>query len=144
MKGEKRKRRWYRYVIQLIVMALIVSSIPMETIAESMNNGKPAQGNKVSSTEQTKKPTEQKQTSDGKSTEVVEERTEHEKVFDNKNGTYTKKVYTEPIHIEKDGKLEEIQPELVAKSSQTIATKTTKLKPTFQKKLEKKNTQPLK
>lgn len=34
-------------------------------------------------------------------TEVVEERTETEKVFDNNDGTYTKRVYTEPIHIEK-------------------------------------------
>ncbi|WP_020059920.1 DNRLRE domain-containing protein [Bacillus sp. 123MFChir2] len=138
MKREKRKRRWYRYVIQFIVMALIVSSIPMEAIAETMNKDKSAQENKVPSTEQAKKKAEQKRTSDGKPTEVVEERTEHEKVFDNKNGTYTKKVYTEPIHTKKDGKLEEIQPELVEKSPQTIATKTTKLKPTFQKKLEKK------
>ncbi|MEH7463564.1 hypothetical protein V7166_16185 [Bacillus thuringiensis] len=98
MKREKRKRRWYRYVIQFIVMALIVSSIPMEAIAETMNKDKPAQKQKVPSTEQVKKPTEQKRTSDGKPTEVVEERTEHEKVFDNKNGTYTMKKIVK-IHL---------------------------------------------
>ncbi|MEI4802577.1 hypothetical protein WAZ07_14880 [Bacillus sp. FJAT-51639] len=135
MKREKRKRRWYRYVIQLIVMALIVSSIPIETIAETMNNDKPVQESEISSTGQAKETTEQKQTSDEKPTEVVEERTEHEKVFDNKNGTFTKKVYTEPIHTEKNGKLEEIQPELVTKTTETIETKTTKLKTNVSKKV---------
>ena len=46
-------------------------------------------------------------------TEIVEERTETEKVFDNNDGTFTKRVYTEPIHAEKDGKLEEVSPKLV-------------------------------
>ncbi|MED3088150.1 hypothetical protein P4379_18535 [Bacillus toyonensis] len=57
-----------------------------------------------------------------KPTEVVEERTETEKVFDNNDGTFTKKVYTEPIHTEKDGKLEEVSPKLVTAPDEKIVT----------------------
>ncbi|PED51906.1 hypothetical protein CN391_29615, partial [Bacillus anthracis] len=66
-------------------------------------------------------------------TEVVEERTETEKVFDNNDGTYTKKVYTEPIHVEKDGKLEEVSPKLVEAPNEKIVTENTTLEPEFEK-----------
>ncbi len=63
----------------------------------------------------------------------MEERTETEKVFDNNDGTFTKKVYTEPIHTEKDGKLEEISPKLVTAPDEKIVTENTKLKTEFEK-----------
>ena len=72
-------------------------------------------------------------------TEVVEERTETEKVFDNNDGTFTKKVYTEPIHTEKDGKLEEVSPKLVTAPDEKIVTENTKLKPEFEKQRKMEN-----
>ncbi|PGZ99563.1 wall-associated protein, partial [Bacillus pseudomycoides] len=135
MKKEKRKRRWFQYVIHLMIMTLFMSSIPIEVVAEIADVSNQKQEKLFLANQDSQKGDQQKTGPKDKPVEVVEERTEHEKVFDNKNGTFTKKVYTEPIHTEKNGKLEEIQPDLVAKSPQTIATKATKLKPTFQKKL---------
>ena len=66
-------------------------------------------------------------------TEIVEERTETEKVFDNNDGTFTKRVYTEPIHAEKDGKLEEVSPKLVEAPNEKIVTENTTLEPEFEK-----------
>ncbi|PEM49507.1 DNRLRE domain-containing protein [Bacillus wiedmannii] len=145
MEKKQVKKNWYRYLIQLIVVALIVTSIPLNGLAEtarpftpSPNSEKNPQEKKNVGSESPTPHLDQLEQDKSKPTEVVEERTEHEKVFDNKDGTYTKKVYTEPIHTEKNGKLEDIQPELVAKTQETIESKTTKLQPTFQKKLEEK------
>lgn len=55
-------------------------------------------------------------------TEVVEEKMETEKVFNNNDSTFTKKVCTEPIHTEKDGKLEEFSPDLVEAPNEKIVT----------------------
>ncbi|PFR33729.1 hypothetical protein COK29_33995, partial [Bacillus cereus] len=46
---------------------------------------------------------------------------------------YTKRVYTEPIHIEKDGKLEEVSPKLVEAPNEKIVTENTTLEPEFEK-----------
>ncbi|AXY11303.1 hypothetical protein CUC43_32285 (plasmid) [Bacillus thuringiensis LM1212] len=67
-------------------MTLLVPSIPMETIAETINKEAQTHKNKVPSPKQSKQNIEQKQVSDDKPTEVVEERTEHEKFFDNSTG----------------------------------------------------------
>ncbi|TKI84301.1 DNRLRE domain-containing protein, partial [Bacillus mycoides] len=63
-------------------------------------------------------------------------RTETEKVFDNQDGTFTKKVYTEPIHTKKDGKLQDTSPVLVEESNKKIVTENTKLKPKFEKNIK--------
>ncbi|WP_192826871.1 ubiquitin family protein, partial [Bacillus pacificus] len=143
-KKKVKKKRWYRYVIQLIVVALIVTSIPLNGLAETAPPFTPSP-NSEQSPEVEKK--EEKELPDPhpdqlkkdktrvqkNPTEIIEERTETEKVFDNNDGTYTKKVYTEPIHVEKDGKLEEVSLKLVEAPNEKIVTENTTLEPEFEK-----------
>ncbi|MFJ8522653.1 DNRLRE domain-containing protein [Bacillus cereus] len=144
MEKKQVKKKWYRYVIQLIVVTLIVTSIPLNGLAETAPPFTPSPNSEQSPEvekkeeqelpdphpDQLKKDKARVQTSP---IEIVEERTETEKVFDNNDGTYTKKVYTEPIHIEKDGKLEEVSPKLVEAPNEKIVTENTKLEPEFEK-----------
>ena len=65
--------------------------------------------------------------------ELVEHRTEMEKVFQNEDGTFTKKIYTEPVHMKENEKWVELSPELKEDKQQTISTKKTKLKSHFKK-----------
>ena len=88
--GRKSKKRWYRYVIQLIVVALIVTSIPLNGLAETAPPFTPSP-NSEQSPEVEKK--EEKELPDPhpdqlkkdktrvqkNPTEIIEERTETEK-----------------------------------------------------------------
>ncbi len=141
---EKKQKKWYRYLIQLIIVALIVTSIPLNGLAETAPPFTPSPNSEQSPEVEKKKETDlpdphpdqlkkDKAKTQASPTELVEERTETEKVFDNNDGTYTKKVYTEPIHIEKDGKLEEVSPKLVEAPNAKIVTENTKLEPEFEK-----------
>ncbi|MED3085626.1 DNRLRE domain-containing protein [Bacillus toyonensis] len=139
-KQHVKNRRWYRYFIQLIVVALILTSIPMNGLAETAPPFTPSPNSEqipeVEKKEEKELPAphpSQLKKDKPKPTEVVEERTETEKVFDNNDGTFTKKVYTEPIHTEKDGKLEEVSSKLVTAPDEKIVTENTKLKPEFEK-----------
>ncbi|MEF7657824.1 DNRLRE domain-containing protein [Bacillus thuringiensis] len=137
-------KKWYRYLIQLIVVALIVTSVPLNGLAETAPPFTPSPNSEQSPEVEKKEEQElpaphpdqlkkDKAKSQANPTEIVEERTETEKVFDNNDGTYTKKVYTEPIHIEKDGKLEEVSPKLVEAPNEKIVTENTTLEPEFEK-----------
>ncbi|WP_255293640.1 DNRLRE domain-containing protein [Bacillus wiedmannii] len=143
-KQHVKNRRWYRYFIQLMAVILIIASIPMNGLAETAPPFTPSpnseQNPEVGKKEEKELPAphpeqlKKKKTRNQESpNEVVEERTETEKVFDNHDGTFTKKVYTEPIHTEKDGKLEEVSPKLVTAPDEKIVTENTKLKPEFEK-----------
>ncbi|AAS40131.1 MULTISPECIES: DNRLRE domain-containing protein [Bacillus cereus group] len=137
-------KKWYRYLIQLIVVALIVTSIPLNGLAETAPPFTPSPNSEQSPEVEKKEEKElpdphpdqlkkDKTKAQASPTEIVEERTETEKVFDNNDGTYTKKVYTEPIHIEKNGKLEEVSPKLVEAPNAKIVTENTTLEPEFEK-----------
>ncbi|WP_033706514.1 DNRLRE domain-containing protein, partial [Bacillus mycoides] len=141
---EKKQKNWYRYLIQLMVVALIVTSIPLNGLAETAPPFTPSPNSEQSPEVEKKEEKElpaphpdqlkkDKAKAQANPTEIVEERTETEKVFDNNDGTYTKKVYTEPIHVEKDGKLEEVSPKLVEAPNAKIVTENTKLEPEFEK-----------
>ncbi|HEB2438423.1 wall-associated protein [Bacillus thuringiensis] len=143
---EKRqvKKKWYRQLIQLIVVALIVTSIPLNGLAETAPPFTPSpnseQTPEVEKKEEKELPAphpdqlkKDKAKTQASPTEIVEERTETEKVFDNNDGTFTKRVYTEPIHAEKDGKLEEVSPKLVEAPNEKIVTENTTLEPEFEK-----------
>lgn len=142
-KQQVTKRRWYRYLIQLMVVALMITSIPMNGLAETAPPFTPSpnseQSPQVEKEEEKELPAphpdqvKKKLQSQVKPTEVVEERTETEKIFDNQDGTFTKKVYTEAIHTEKNGKLEEVSSTLVEAPDKKIVTENTKLKPEFKK-----------
>ena len=134
------KRRWYRYFIHILVLLLIITSIRMNGLAEKAPPFTPSPNSEQNPEVEMKEKKEllaphpdQLKKDRSKPTEVVEERTETEKVFDNNDGTFTKKVYTEPIHTEKDGKLEEISPKLVTAPDEKIVTENTKLKTEFEK-----------
>ncbi|WP_242269921.1 DNRLRE domain-containing protein, partial [Bacillus cereus group sp. BfR-BA-01408] len=144
MGKKKVKKRWYRYLIQLMVVALIVTSIPLNGLAETAPPFTPSPNSEQSPEVEKKEEKElpdphpdqlkkDKTKAQASPTEIVEERTETEKVFDNNDGTYTKKVYTEPIHIEKNGKLEEVSPKLVEAPNAKIVTENTTLEPEFEK-----------
>ncbi|OOR21504.1 DNRLRE domain-containing protein [Bacillus cereus] len=143
MEKKKGEKRWYRYLIQLMVVALIITSIPMNGLAETAPAFTPSPNSEQTPQMEEKEKKElpaphpdqvkKKLKSQAKPTEVVEERTETEKVFDNQDGTFTKKVYTEAIHTEKNGKLEEVSPTLVEAPDKKIVTENTKLKPEFKK-----------
>ncbi|PFZ97887.1 DNRLRE domain-containing protein [Bacillus wiedmannii] len=139
-------KKWYRYLIQLIVVALIVTSIPLNGLAETAPPFTPSPNSEQRPETEKKEEKEKelpaphpdqlkkdKAKAQANPTEIVEERTETEKVFDNNDGTYTKKVYTEPIHVEKDGKLEEVSPKLVEAPNEKIVTENTTLEPEFEK-----------
>ncbi|WP_242685993.1 hypothetical protein [Bacillus toyonensis] len=125
------KRRWLRYFIHLMIVTLIVSSIPLETVAETIATNKQngestsSQSNFEEKHSQTQLPT------DNKPSEVVEERKENEKVFDNKDGTFTKRIYDSPVHMKEEGKWEEISPKLV-EHNHKFTTKKTKINVTFE------------
>lgn len=68
-------------------------------------------------------------------TELKEERTENEIVYDNHNGTLTKQVYTEPIFMEDNGELKAVDPTLEA-SETLIEPKQTELMTQFLEKME--------
>ncbi|MCU5517788.1 DNRLRE domain-containing protein [Bacillus wiedmannii] len=144
MEKKQVKKKWYRYFIQLMVVALIVTSIPMNGLAETVPPFTPSPNSEPSPQVEQKDekelpaphPDQIKQknaNAKAKPTEVVEERTETEKVFDNQDGTFTKKIYTEPIHAEKNGKLEEVSTNLVESPDKKIVTENTALKPKFEK-----------
>lgn len=126
-----------------MVVALIITSIPMNGLAETAPAFTPSPNSEQTPQMEEKEKKElpaphpdqvkKKLKSQAKPTEVVEERTETEKVFDNQDGTFTKKVYTEAIHTEKNGKLEEVSPTLVEAPDKKIVTENTKLKPEFKK-----------
>ncbi|OOR07366.1 wall-associated protein [Bacillus cereus] len=143
MEKKQGKKRWYRYLIQLMVVVLMITSIPMDGLAETAPPFTPSpnseQSPQVEKEEEKELPAphpdqvKKKLQSQVKPTEVVEERTETEKIFDNQDGTFTKKVYTEAIHTEKNGKLEEVSSTLVEAPDKKIVTENTKLKPEFKK-----------
>ncbi|HFK1764257.1 wall-associated protein [Bacillus wiedmannii] len=139
-------KKWYRYLIQLIVVALIITSVPLNGLAETAPPFTPSPNSEQSPETEKKEEKElpaphpdqlkkdkDKAKAQTNPTEIVEERTETEKVFDNNDGTYTKKVYTEPIHVEKNGKLEEVSTKLVEAPNEKIVTENTKLEPEFEK-----------
>ncbi|WP_439443872.1 hypothetical protein ACSMFR_03810 [Listeria aquatica] len=111
-------------LLSLMAASLAFSLIPpYEGKAESDSA---SQKEKAESKKQTEKPTE-----------VVSERTESEKVFDNHDGSFTKQIFSEPIHMEEDGKLKEMDPVLEQEEkSDVIQPKQTKLEIEFLEKMD--------
>lgn len=68
--------------------------------------------------------------------ELVNERDEFSKTFEDNNGTFTREIYTEPVHRRNKGKWEEISNELISESD-TLEANDTTLKASFPKKIRK-------
>ncbi|KZM55403.1 hypothetical protein P9246_14105 [Aeribacillus pallidus] len=100
--------RLKKWLIWAIVNLLFFSSVPLDVFAETIHS---KDNNSTESHLPSKVPTPKINLKRG---EIIEERTENTKVFYNGDGTFTKKIYFEPIHIrKKKGKpFEEISPNL--------------------------------
>ncbi|MEN2666205.1 ribonuclease domain-containing protein [Listeria aquatica] len=118
------KKNFKKGLLSLMAASLVFLLIPpYEGKAESDSD---AQKEKAETKKQTEKPTE-----------VVSERTESEKVFDNHDGSFTKQIFSEPIHMEEDGKLKEMDPVLEQEEkSDVIQPKQTKLEIEFLEKMD--------
>ncbi|WP_088810262.1 MULTISPECIES: DNRLRE domain-containing protein [unclassified Listeria] len=90
------KKIWKKGLLSLMSASLVLSLIPPYIgFAEE----------DVASKDDTNK-TEQKPT------EVKDERTETEIVYDNHDGSFTKQIFSEPVHVEVDGEMERVDPDL--------------------------------
>ncbi|OQP12131.1 hypothetical protein, partial [Geobacillus thermoleovorans] len=126
-----RLRRW---LVWMVVWALMMSSIPTKGFAETIQSGV---GRVAPKEEPPKVPEAPKR--DLKPGEIIEERTENTKVYYNGDGTFTKKIYFEPIHIKKKNqkRFEEVSSSLTDSTNNTnyVETQNTILETNFYKKM---------
>ena len=127
--------RLKKWLIWAIVNLLFFSSVPLDVFAETIHS---KDNNSTESHLPSKVPTPKINLKRG---EIIEERTENTKVFYNGDGTFTKKIYFEPIHIrKKKGKpFEEISPNLTESTDQSnsVETENTIIETNFHKKMVK-------
>jgi RHS repeat-associated protein len=100
---------FYKSIVWLIIFLLVFTSVPINSKAETgvstdtnneITDSEKSTDSKVDENDQPKKE------------EIVEERTDNTKVFDNGDGTFTKNIYFEPVHRKDGEEWEEISPEL--------------------------------
>ncbi|WP_163101613.1 DNRLRE domain-containing protein [Peribacillus alkalitolerans] len=121
-------------VVWVLAIMLVFTSIPFNQLAyaEDETTSSPS----VIKEETVKVISEEE---GGEKKEIIEERTDTSKVFDNGDGTFTKNIYFEPVHLEEDGEWKEISPELQTANlgnQQVIETEKTTLESTFLKKMQ--------
>jgi RHS repeat-associated protein len=68
---------------------------------------------------------------------MVGNRKAKEKIFYNQDGTYTKKIYNQPVHFKKGEKWEEISTKIVEKDTKSIKPERTMLEVEFAKEMNK-------
>jgi RHS repeat-associated protein len=117
----------------ILSLLLILTSIPLNTFAENINTVKEntnlVETPAVSLSENNL--TARKE-NNGKPIELIKERKEREKVFDNQDGTLTKKIYKQPIHIKKGETWEEISTKLEKNKNGKLQPKTTDINVQFE------------
>ncbi|WP_188388787.1 DNRLRE domain-containing protein, partial [Priestia taiwanensis] len=130
----KKKRKWYvKFLIHVMLFTLIVSSMPLHVLAETESK----KHENLILEETKKKEKEASNIAQETPQEIIEERSETSKIFDNKDGTYTQKIYQDPIHIKKGDEWKEISPELIKSPQKAVVTENTQLSATFKSKMEK-------
>lgn len=93
---QKRSLAW------ILSFLLVFTSVPYEAFANE--NVKAANAQEGATKERTTdEGNDAEIESPAPEKEIVEERTENAKVFDNGDGTFTKNIYFDPIHIEENG-----------------------------------------
>ncbi|GIN88534.1 tRNA nuclease WapA [Heyndrickxia sporothermodurans] len=105
-KGFKKK-----YLIWILAFLLVFTSVPFEVFANKNDKETNEQTVKVKESK-TKEGKDGKVNNPPQEKEIVEERTDNTKVFDNGDGTFTKNIYFDPIHIENNGQYTEISTDL--------------------------------
>lgn len=114
------KKGLSRVLLVIIAIALIVSTIP--AYAPYAEQEAPTQEKAVESAPE--------------KTEVIEERTEKEIVYDNQDGSFTKEIYMEPIHVQENGEWEPISND-VMKTTKVIEPERTEIQAAFLPTMEK-------
>ena len=95
----KKRKKLLNFGIFLSVFVLLLSSfVPSYVVLAETVKGQKGEVVETQTTENLKNDEEEKKSETQE--EILEERTETEKVFDNKDGTFTKQIYQEPINIE--------------------------------------------
>ncbi|PJN87670.1 DNRLRE domain-containing protein [Bacillus sp. mrc49] len=115
-----------RTLIWILTILLVFTSVPYEAFANETEKMKTEQAEKESKDGRIEDSQQDK--------EVIEERTDHTKVFDNGDGTFTKNIYFEPIHLEKNGEFTEVSTDLyetMLDDQKMIETENTLLSSTF-------------
>nr|P42018.1 RecName: Full=Wall-associated protein; Flags: Precursor [Geobacillus stearothermophilus]AAA86051.1 precursor for wall associated protein [Geobacillus stearothermophilus] len=118
----------------MVVWALVMPSVPTKGLAETIRSG-------IDRVEPKEEPPKVPQAPkrDLKPGEIIEERTENTKVYYNGDGTFTKKIYFEPIHVKKKGQkiFEEVSSSLTDSTNNTnyVETENTILETNFYKKM---------
>ncbi|KZE67993.1 hypothetical protein AWM68_17635 [Fictibacillus phosphorivorans] len=120
-------------LIWLMALLLVLSSVPSypkaKTNEKNSSIGISSNKDKVDS----KVVPESKKS---KKREIVKQRTDKSKVYDNGDGTFTKKVYFEPVHRKEDGEWKEISSVLTDENKYGIETENTWINAVFNKKME--------
>ncbi|WP_416729349.1 DNRLRE domain-containing protein [Fictibacillus sp. JL2B1089] len=99
---------FYNGIVWFIIFLLVFTSIPIDSKAET---GESVLTNNETNSEKSTDP-KVDDNAQPKIEEIVEERTDNTKVFDNGDGTFTKNIYFEPVHRKDGEEWEEISPEL--------------------------------
>jgi hypothetical protein len=71
-----------------------------------------------------------------KPSEEIGLRKANEKVLNNHDGTFTKKIFGQPVHLKKNGKWEEIETDLIVKDGNEYKPKNTELDVSFLKRMK--------
>ncbi|MBW0934202.1 DNRLRE domain-containing protein [Priestia megaterium] len=149
LKKCKNRRRKSKRIVTLLTAFIFlisyVSLIPRETNAQTVNDkdGSPESLNPNapilpdSPAKEVKSPDPNQLKEKKKPVELTNLRTENEKVFDNQDGTYTRKFYTEPVHAKKKDKWESISTSVTDADSQTLTPENTNIKVQMEKQMEK-------
>jgi RHS repeat-associated protein len=97
-------------IVVFIIFLLVFTSVPINSKAET--GGSVLENNEVRDIQENTNTKEDNEKNQLNKEEIVEERTDNTKVFDNGDGTFTKNIYFEPIHRKEAEEWEEISPEL--------------------------------
>ncbi|WP_461611878.1 DNRLRE domain-containing protein [Cytobacillus kochii] len=129
------KQKLRKYFVWMLTILLVFTSIPYETFANEKDPPKKQSEEKdLSSSQEPKKDIPQERN------EIIEERTENSKVFDNEDGTFTKNIYFDPIHIEDNGEYEDVSSDLYETkldNQKVIETENTLLSSVFYEEMNK-------
>jgi RHS repeat-associated protein len=120
-------------LIWLMTLLLFLSSVPSYSKAKT-NEKNSSVG--ITSNEDKIDSKEVPKTKKSKKREIIKQRTDKTKVYDNGDGTFTKKVFFEPVHRKENGEWKEISSVLTDDDKKGIETENTLINAVFNKKME--------
>ncbi|MEO2078270.1 MAG: DNRLRE domain-containing protein [Bacillus sp. (in: firmicutes)] len=125
-------KRNRKFLIIFTIVILFFSILPVSN-GEAETTNPPQIKEKVTKQDSTKSFSRQ---TNNKPVEDITLRKENEKVIDNQDGSYTKRIFNQPVHFKKGNKWEEIALDLVGKNGDEYKPKSTRLDVSFQKQMK--------